>query len=295
MVFRYKTCAFGIRAVWTRDQHGQPAATFLMDDGQEHGVCRLTVEHGAPITPPPSNDFAGSAFWVRVGSHLESEEQFLTWQQQFIAAKVNRCDIEQNDVAIEVAGQDGIVSVNRQTTPAPPLGILSLNGQDLGRPILEKISYVARFVTQRNEAKPIIVKPSGTYWEAESGYSFFEDWIEPDDSASGKFAARINHDVAWQLQVEQTGEYVLWGRVQTLDSEHDSFRMEAAQRLPDGTFTCQPPAAAWPLGVRANWTWVRLPLPLHLEPGVWQLTLKPREYDGRIDQLFLTIEPAVKP
>jgi hypothetical protein len=153
---------------------------------------------------------------------------------------------------------------------------------------LERIPAVARFVQQRSESVPIVIDPSGTYWEAESGYSFFEDWIEPDEWASGGFAARINQDVSWQLQVEQPGEYFLWGRVQTIDSEHDSFFVETAKRLPDGSFTQRSMNVDWHLGVRPNWTWVRLPVPIRLEEGVWQLTLKPREFEGRIDRLFLT-------
>ena len=298
VVFRYKTCAFGICAIWTRNQNGQSAETFLLDDGNEHGVYRLTVEHGIPVNPPPSEGFAGTAFWVRIGSHLESEEQFSIWRKQFISAKINRLNVKQNDIDIEVIGQDGIVSVKWNnsvltTEPAAPTGILALNDKDLGRPILEKIPEVEKFAKQYNEAKPITINPSGTYWEAENGYSFFDEGIEPDESASGKFAVRVNHDISWKLQLEQAGEYFLWGRVQTLDSEHDSFRVEGAKRLPDGSFMHRSVTADWHLGVRPNWTWVRLPI--HLETGLWQLTLKPREYDGQIDQLFLTIDPSTKP
>jgi hypothetical protein len=277
----------------------------LVDDGNEHDVYRLTVEHGVPMQPPPGheltgNELAGAAFWVRIGSHLESDEQFSAWRRQFVSSAVNRLDVKQNDVDIEVAGQDGIVAVKWKdpivtTEPAAPTGILTLDGRDLGRPVLEKIPEVAMFVKQRNEAKPIVIKPSGTHWEAESGYSFFGNWIEPDESASAGFAARINQDVSWQLQIEQAGEYVLWGRVQTLDSQHDSFYAEAAKRLADGSFMHRSVRADWQLGTRADWTWVRLPMPIHLETGVWQFTLKPREYEGRIDQLFMTVDPAGKP
>ena len=325
IVFRYENCAFGVRAVWMRHQTGESAEVFLVDDGNEHGVYRLTVEHGIPdLADTPffetadgrrqtaadladtSAFFPGAAFWVRIGSHLENEEQFQTWRQQFMSAEVHRLDVEQNDIDIAVAGQDGIVAIKyrepetvspviMQTEPAVPTGILTLNGKNLGRPILERIPEVARFVKQRDEATPIVIEPSGTYWKAATGYSFFDGVIEPDESASGGFAARINHNVSWQLQVEQSGEYFLWGRVQTLDAEHDSFFVETAKRLTDGSFMHRSMNVDWHLGVRPNWTWVRLPHPVRLEEGVWQLTLKPREYEGRIDQLFLTTEPAGKP
>ena len=303
VVFRYKTCVFGVRAVWTRHQNGEPADVFLVDDCDEHGVYRLTVEHGKP-DERAADCVGGAAFWIRIGSHIESDEQFSAWRKDFVSATVNRLDVKQNDVEIAVAGQDGIVSVKRsdtvvRTEPTAPTGILTLNGKDLGRSILEKIPTVAKFVKQRNEAKPIAVKPSGTYWEAATGYSFFEGLVEPDASASGGVAVRVNHDVSWQLQVEQPGEYVLWGRVQTLDPEHDSFWVETAKRLPDGAFMRREPGTVspvdWHLGTRPAWTWVRLPVPIRLEQGVWQLTLKPREYEGRIDRLFLTSDSAKKP
>jgi hypothetical protein len=287
VVFRYKTQAFGVRVVWSRNQNGQPAEIFLVDDGNEYGVYRLTVEHGVPIHPSPSEELAGAAFWVRVGSHFESEEQFSSWQRRFITAKVHRLDIEQNNVTVEVTGQDGIVSVS---FPQAPLGILTLNGKDLGRPILEKIPAVAKYIERRDAAVPIVVEPSGTHWMAASGYSFFEEHtVSPSELPSE--SVLVNHAVSWQLQVEQAGEYYLWGRVQTRDPQHDSFWVETAKRLPDNSYMCRSVNVDWHLGTRENWTWVRLPTPIRLEKGIWQLTLKPREYEGKIDQLFLTSDP----
>ena len=314
VIFRYKTCAFGVRAVWTRHLNGQPAEVFLLDDGNKHGVYRLTIDHGTPSAWEMTDGgrhtgakdlggkpvLPGAAFWLRIASHLESEEQFSDWRHQFTTANINRLNVRCNDVDIEIAGQEGIVSVKRNdsiftTEPAAPMGILTLDGKDLGRHILEKIPEVARFAQRCKETKPIVVEPSGTYWESETGYSFFDDWIESDPAASDGFAARINNEVSWQLQVEQPGEYTLWGRVQTFDSQHDSFYAESAKQLPDGSFMHRSMSADWNLGVRADWTWVRLPIPICLEKGIWQLTLKPREYEGRIDQLFLTIDPATCP
>jgi hypothetical protein len=116
---------------------------------------------------------------VRIGSNLESEEQFSSWRRQFVTAKIQQLDVEQNDVAVEVVGQDGIVSIKRTdsvivTEPDAPLGILTLDGKDLGRPILERIPAVAEFIERRDSAMPIVVDPLGTHWTAASGYSFFD-------------------------------------------------------------------------------------------------------------------------
>ena len=311
VVFRYETCAFGVRAVWARQQNGQPAEVFLVDDENEHEVYRLTVRHHKIFSqksgdreeanPFCANDpLAGTAFWIRIGSHIETDDQFTTWRQQFMSATVNRLIVNNNDIDIEVAGQDGIVAVQWvdsvvTTEPAAPLGILTFDGRDLGRPILERIPEVAQFAKQLNEVVPIIVEPSGTYWDVETGYSFSADWLEPDASASGGLAARINDDVSWKLQIEQPEEYYLWGRVKTIDDQHDSFFVETARQLPDSSFMRRSFQANWQLGTRTIWTWVRLPMPILLEEGVWQLTLKPREYDGQIDQFFLTSDPGKLP
>jgi hypothetical protein len=295
IIFRYPTCAIGIRVVWTRHQNGQPAKVFLIDDGNEHGVYRLTVEHGTPDLAGTPVFFPGAAFWVRIGSNLKSEDQFSAWREAFLSANVHQLEVKHNDIDIAVAGQDGIVSVTRTDTvvttePVAPTGILTQDGKDLGRPVLEKIPAVALFTKKRDEAEPIVVAPGGTHWKAATGYSFFEGMIEPEG-----IAARINHALSWQLQVERTGDYFLWGRVQTLDAQHDSFFVEAAPRLADGTFMRRSMNVDWHLGTRAEWTWVRLPVPIHLKKGIWQLTLKPREYEGQIDHLFLTDDPAGKP
>ena len=288
VVFRYKNCAVGVRAVWTRHQNGRVAEVFLVDDSNEHEVYRLTVEHGKPIDQPPKEEMAGAAFWVRIGSHLASEEQFSNWREQLFSANIHRFEVQHNDIDIAVSGQDGVVAVKwkdaRVTTePAAPMGIVTLDDKDLGRSVLEKIPAAAALAKKRNEAQPIVINPSGTFWQAAGGYSFFEGIVEPDG-----IAARINQDFSWQLQVEQPGNYFLWGRVQTLDDKHDSFFVEAAKRLPDASFMRRSMNVDWHLGTHANWTWVRLPMSMRLDKGIWQLTLKPREYEGRIDQLFLT-------
>jgi len=290
-VFRYQTCAFGIRAVWTRDSYGQAAEVVLVDDGNNHGVYRLTAEHGLAATPQSADSAA--VFWLRIGSQLETEEEFMAWQEQFLEARVNRLVVNQNDIDIEVAGQDGVVSVSLtdalgsvRTEPDAPLGILTLDGTELARPILERLSATAQFIKQRAAAAPVMIIPSGTHWEAATGYS----WHASAD-LSGE-ALTVNHDVSWQLHIERSGEYYLWGRVQTRDAQHDSFWVETAKQLPDGSFMRRSLLTDWHLGVRDDWTWVRLPVPIRFTEGIWQLTLRPREYEGRIDTLFMALDPA---
>ncbi|MCL2005835.1 MAG: hypothetical protein FWG73_06685 [Planctomycetaceae bacterium] len=306
IVFRYATCAFGVRVVWSRDLQGQPAEVFLVDDGNEHGVYRLTVEHMPAASPGDARAMreryasqgdtanAGAALWVRIDSDARGDVYGTRGASQGVIHVDSPAHAagSANDIAIAVAGRDGILSISLrdgivQTEPAAPLGILTLDGKDLGRPILERLPAAANFVQRRDTAVPIAVKPEGASWDAELGYSFFDDIVSDG-------AVRINQGVSWQLLVEQSGVYELWGRVQTVDAEHDSFWVEFAERLPDGSFMRRSFQADWHLGVRTDWTWVRLPESIFLSEGIWQLTLKPREYDGRIDRLRLLPESVIR-
>ena len=316
IVFRYRTCAFGIRVVWTRNLPGEPAEVVLIDDANDHGVVRLTVEHAQhPLDAEPENNrtamagqpesvcfrplenkYPGAALWVRIGSGLQCSTSFAVWREQFAASEIHRIEVADNDVHIAVAGQEGIVSLALsngfiQTKPAAPLGILALNGEDIGRPILECVPKLDNLRTERDTASPVHITPSGTHWLASPLPADREFGIPPygilQPSGDTSGAVRVNNNVSWQLQIDKTGNYELWGRVQTKDAEHDSFRVELSKRLPDGSFMRRSFQSDWHLGVREHWTWVRLPTAIFLDAGIWQLTLKPREYEGRIDRLFL--------
>ncbi|MDR0521156.1 MAG: hypothetical protein LBH00_04805 [Planctomycetaceae bacterium] len=312
----------GIRVLWMRDIEGQtPAAadskrmlslntedlfhhqTESNGDSNHHdsrrGVFLLTVNHN-PWHPAVRKErmektaMAGAAFWIRIGSGIDTGDAAKTedWISKFIGAKVVRSQISGNSFDFAVEGRDGIVSVRHTDTetviePELPAGILMLNGKDLGRPVLEKIPAVKTFSEAFRCAKPVVIVPSGTYWEAASGIMLFD----PLTAGSGQPSAagvRVNADISYLVQIDAAGEYFLWGRVLTQDGSHDSFRFAADKRLPDGSFDCRRAVTDWALGTRRQWTWVKLPVPLRLEKGVWRFTLSPREPDGIIDRLYLT-------
>ncbi|MDR2757621.1 MAG: hypothetical protein LBC20_18175 [Planctomycetaceae bacterium] len=315
IVFRYGNKAFGIRVLWTRDKDGQSPKAFLVNDGNKHGVYRLTVQHwsqGVPIsydglTAPP-----GAAFWVRVGSNLDSVEKFDTWCRNFAEAPIEKLEVQGNHIAIQIAGSDGSISAIGTelatpsfqviTEPAEPNGILTLNGNDLGRPILEQIPMIADLVKRKTELKPIPLESTQTYWEAENGFCFFNFLIEPNNEASGKRVVRVNGDAFWLLDIKRAGDYYLWARVSAIDPEHDSFMIDWAKQVHDGLYLSKGSGGAWHIGSGTDWRWVPLKLenqkpivPLKLEPGTWRITLRPREPDALVDRFFLTTDPNDKP
>ena len=316
--FRYGTKAFGIRVLWTRDKNSQSPKAYLIDDGNKQGVYRLTIDHwpkGTPVSPDGLSRFPGAAFWLRIGSHLDSDTKFNAWKRRFAEAKVERQEIygkNGDSIAIQVAGIDGPVAVNGfdlassssriTTNPAGPSGILMLDGHDLGRPLLADIPAIKHLRQRMGDLKPIPVKPAGTSWEAETGFSFSESVFEKDAGASGGQMVRVNSDISWQLDIKKKGDYYLWAHVLATDMDHDSFSIDWVKTSGNTTSLSAGGKGAWHLGIGPTWRWVYLsfdnkkePVRMKLDQGTWRLTLRPRERDGLVDKFFLTTDPKAKP
>ncbi len=297
----------------TAGQVGASAPTDNPRDGRSApDLAGAKQENNSPspktasrVSPKDLGDAPGIALWVRVGSHLDSEAKFEAWSKEFSNAKVDKLDVQKDDVSLHVAGIGGPVKIDGknlsnssaviEVEPAGPTGILMLDGQDLGRPILEKIPFVGEFAKRIHDLKPIDVDSKGTEWEAENGFCLLDNLTEPDADASGGKAVRINGEFYWPLNVKEVGTYYLWARVHALDPEHDSFRIEWTSQSGDK----QRGGGDWHLGQGKTWRWIPLKLnnektvtPLELTPGPWKLTLRSREMDGRVDKFFLTTDPS---
>jgi hypothetical protein len=319
VVFRYGSRCFGIRVLWARDKDGKTPNAYLLDDGNMHGVQRLTIDHWGPHDmpnrPPVSYDVlkasTGAAFWVRIGSQLNTEPKFHAWCRAFAAAKVEQLDVQGDNIAIRVAGTDGEVSVavvplqgvgnfDVKSNPPRPTGVLMLDGKDVGGPILAAIPNIAAHIKGLTELKPVAVKPDGVYWEAEDGFGE-PAMLGSDAGAVGGRAVQIDSDFLWKLNVTKSGDYYLWARVLALDSEHDSFMIEWGRERENGSLDSLA-SGAWHLGNGPQWRWVPVKfdnrdpiIPMQMDPGTWRLTLRPREYEGKVDRFFLTTDPNKKP
>lgn len=321
VVFRYGERCFGIRVLWTRDKDGKAPKAYLFDDSNKFGVQRLTIDHWGPRDMPnrPKVSYdgltasTGAAFWVRIGSQLDTEEKFNAWCRSFAAAKVESLEVQGDNISIRVAGTDGTVSVtgtpqqvpdnlNVQTEPPRPEGILMLNGQDVGSPILAKIPNIAYITQRQQELKPVIVESGETYWESEGGLGFSSGLYLSETGVSGGGAVQVDSDFQWKLNVKKSGTYYLWARVFAADPEHDSFHIEWSKERSNGLLESTAVNGEWHIGSGKNWRWIPLRLndkrpdiPLQLEPGTWRLILRPREPGGKVDRFFLTTDPQKKP
>ena len=321
VVMRYGNKAFGVRVPWTRDKDGQSPKAYLIDDGNQFGVYRLTIDHWGPVgmenRPAVSYDGlkapTGAAFWVRIGSKLDSEQKFNDWSKAFASAKVEQLKVEGSNLSLQVAGVEGPVSVTAsglgeslsqlQFEPNGPLdGILRFNGKELGRSVLEKISVISTFSKRSLDSKSFDVNPKGTFWEAESGFSFAGDFVEANPEASEGKAVRVNRNFCWDMNVPQAGNYYLWARVFAVDPESDSFVVALDSKNSQGQWYGNQNVGDWHIGSGPNWRWIPLKLsntqeafPLKLDKGTYRLILEPREPDGQVDRFFLTQDPNAKP
>lgn len=311
--FRYGKRVVGIRILLARGKDGFQAETSLIDDGNQHGVYRLTIDHwpkGVPVSPDGLNVMPTAAFWVRIGSNIDSDAKFDRWRRDFENAKIIRLDAPsaEDRIEIQVAGVDGPLGVNGvglanhrfrvAMNPSGPNGVLTLDGEDLGRPLLESLPAISRQKT----SKPITVRANGTTWEAETGFSASETIFEKDRNASGGRMVRVNSEVSWQLDVKKRDEYYLWARVLATDMDHDSVFADWSKQSGRSPLLMPGARGAWHFGIGPQWRWIRLafdnrqePVPLQLDQGIWRFSLLPREQDGLVDKFFLTNDPRAVP
>ncbi|NUP99169.1 MAG: hypothetical protein HUU35_04845, partial [Armatimonadetes bacterium] len=140
VTLRRGTAAASFRLLWARDSSGQAARTMLVDDGNPHGALRLTTTHG--IGPQP---YPAAAYWVRVGSSLD-EAALTTWRREFEAARPSVA-ITPTGVTLSAAAPAGELRIEAlvpyeqapRLLPAPSPAVLEVDGQEIGRPLLEPL------------------------------------------------------------------------------------------------------------------------------------------------------------
>jgi hypothetical protein len=307
IVLRYGTAALGIRVLWNRSQDGTPGEVRLIDD-RRHSVMRLTMEHRREQT----SAMPGAALWVRVGTSLNNESMFTQWRNEFESIEPLTIQTTNEHIRIEVPGVDGLVSVAAAAPfgqgdvtliPEPSTGVLEIDGQERGRPLLAHLECIQRHEERTRAASTIDVPASaGVYWEAESGLVFPGMSIGRDQQASrSQFVwhppentwGRAASTVTWTLNVAEAGKYYLWGRVLAPDPQTDSFYLKVSTA--SRTLV---PQSDWHTGSGPGWRWVPVALngekaatALDLPAGVCRIQLASREAGTKLDRLFLVQIP----
>lgn len=310
IVFRWGTAGVGIRVLAARAQDGRPASVALVDDGNSYGALRLTIEHRAES---PSVE-AAAALWVRVGSGLNSDQAFHAWRKQFEQARPKQVRLDDQQACLEVPGTDGPVLVSATAPfgvgavallPAPCRGVLELDGQEIGRALLESAEPLASLPADRAPRRPLVVPAARSVaWEAEDGFGFPPLVVGEDPKASARrYLWQPEGDkrsfgaVLWPLEVEKPGRYYLSARTLAADTESDSFFVRIL-----GGAGSPAPQAEWHLRRAPDWQWQPFmanrgnkPSPLELPAGRCWLEIRPREAGAKLDRLFLSSDAKQPP
>lgn len=312
VTLRYGAAAVAIRVPWARDRQGRPASVALVDDGNPHGALRLTIMHHDPWGLAAREDYPGALLWLRV-AELPADEGFAAFRREFAGAAAELSTEE--GVSLRVAGVEGPVAVAAEPPyrgplsldPLPTRAVLAVDGEEIGRPILERAEPMAS-ASLATTAAPLVELPltGGLTLEAEAGMLLGA--LEPGADAlasgggfvwqPGEPGARGGGlgSVGWRLRLPAARAIYVWARVKTPTPDDDSYFVRVAGE------TSEPLSQVdWHLGVHADWAWVPLALettgatPVRLAAGETLLELSVREDGAMLDCLYLTTDPESVP
>ncbi|MBI2301062.1 MAG: hypothetical protein HYU66_19295 [Armatimonadetes bacterium] len=312
---RKSTAAVGVRVPWSRGLDGQPAKAAFVHDGNPYGAVRLTVAHHSYWGLKDSQAVPGAAFWVRVAGGIRDDAAFDAFRRAFEQATA-KVEDRPEQLTLTAAGVEGsvVVGVNPPwrgpylLDPAPAKGVLEVNGEELGRPILERLAAVRAYRADLKELPGMRLSgDAGTYLEAESGQVVKDMEVAADPAASGgRFvwtpgvvgeAGKRAGRLSWKLSVARAGTYYLWGRIKAPTPSDDSFLVRLFSELAEPL-----PPSDWHCGTHEQWEWTPLKLgtdalatPLRLPPGELTLEFRTREDGTMLDQVYLTPSPEDQP
>ncbi len=301
VIARWGTAAVAVRVVSANRQDGSPATIRILDDGNQFGVLRLTINHRAAI----KNTDPHIVLWVRIGTGLADESAFAAWRSRFENARAELA-VDDSRIVCRATGESGPVGVRVEQpfgvggrielTPPPCSGILELDGREVGRPLLAELEPIRNFkgptlespalLEQREltlRAADCIVLPGMIVANSAEDGAYV---IQPKDPPRGRGMIVV------PLRVKQAGRYLLSATVRAPDPRSDSLYVSVSSISGRGF---QSPQAQWFL--RVNPSWQRqtagfdrpnVPSPLELPAGDCVLIIQTRETDVAISSLHLT-------
>ena len=247
----------------------------------------------------------------------QADAEFTAWRTAFEKAPHCQVAVTARQIRLDAAGQDGPLeiiarapwdaSAKVQIVPQPYQGVLEVDGNELGRPLLTAVAPLCSFPPNTGPLACIAV-PTGkpVYWEAESGLIFCLAWkLLTTQSASGRRCVGQAHSdlgepsglALWTLSVEKPGRYWLWARVRSGDAAHGKFELRVTGE--DGG-VARP--FDWLLRSPDTWQWKPLQVggkaalvPLDLPKGICRISLQTRQSGTLIDRLMLTDDEQWRP
>ncbi|MFP4249926.1 MAG: hypothetical protein ACLFU7_09730 [Armatimonadota bacterium] len=215
---------------------GADAPVSLAWDGGDAPAMRLTIDHTAGAADPIAEPVA--ALWVRVGGGVEDVP---AWIAEFMGAPVT-ATCSRDRVDIEASGADGLLELSasapwldvERITPEPCRAPLELDGADLARPILERITAVAEYARMRKDAPAVAaIRADGATIEAEQGLV-----LPPARETADGVHASEGGSVILRANVEREGRYALEARIAAADGGRVTLRLltESSDPAPEMIF-----------------------------------------------------------
>lgn len=305
VILRKGSAAVGMKVAFATGCNARAADITLENDANTFGAARLTINHHGDKFTEKNAPRPAAGLVVRIGSQIKDDAAFKLWKKEFDEAA---CGGEINNAGATLVAQKGMAFLKVtaihaegvELQPKPSRVVLELDGEDVGRKILQKVDAVKKHAGAIAEWKTIEIDASrGAHLEAETALlsAPFESGDDPAASG-GKYVwvppgeRNTLGYATWKLKFKDAGQYYVWGRVLSPTSENDSFFVRATIDGKEAmSFT------AWPLGTRKTWTWVRfLPgdgkevRPVYLTDDEVRWQLKPREDGAKIDRWYFTTQ-----
>ncbi len=142
---RRQDVAMVLRPIMIRDAKGSEVPLVLHNDGLDYGAIRLTASQD----PERTGNRVSTAIWSYIEEGISDDKAFAEFRRKIMARKSN-IDFKDNVVTVTADGPDGglmisadIVKETRLASkgmkPGTDSQFLSVNGKELGHPILEAV------------------------------------------------------------------------------------------------------------------------------------------------------------
>jgi hypothetical protein len=297
--------ALGVRVPLAVDTAGSPAPVAIFADGGKYGAMRLTVTH----CPDAPKGLGAVAIWVRAAEGIDNDRDFAAFRRSFGAP--GSATFVDGRAELTAPGEKGNLRIFADLWKArriaveggencPADCVLSIDGKDVGRKLLEGLDVVRQYRSLLEGKVPGTVS-TGQVVEAEDAALIVPPLVAgSDDKASGgrfiwvpgpaggEGSGGVGRAV-WVVNVPADGMYTLAARVQTPTARDDSFFVRIRQRGRDSLAR-----TLWHTGVHQQWQWTDLSdqagdsaLRVRLHAGPAVVEILGRDDGARLDAIRL--------
>lgn len=297
--------ALAIRVLLAVDTAGNPAPVAIFADGGKYGAMRLTVTH----CPDLPKGIATVAFWVRAAEGIDDDRDFASFRRSFGA--LGSATFADGRAELSVPGDEDKLRIFADVWKArriaveggencPADCVLSIDGKDVGRKLLEGLDVVRQYRSLLEGKTPGMVS-AGEMIEAEGAALIVPPLVVGRDAkasggefiwAPGQAGVEGSGGVGravWVVNVPAEGLYTMAARVQTPTDKDDSFIVRIRQRGRDVLAR-----TLWQAGVNTQWQWsylpdetVKSPLHIRLNAGPAVVEIIGRDDGARLDAIRL--------